>query len=80
MKRFKCFCKKYSKFLVFKKFSLNLFKEGETSLNENIEFLCNYEENGAFIDRHDIDKVVVINNKFGRCVKVKLSINFEQNN
>ena len=79
MERFKCFCKKYSKFIVFQKFSLNLFKEGEKALNENLEFVCNYEENGTFIDRGDIYKVVEINNKYGRCVKVRLSITFEQN-
>ena len=79
MERFKCFCKKYSKFIIFEKFSLNLFKEGEKALNENIEFVCNYEENGTFIDRGDIYKVVEINNKYGRCVKVRLSITSEQN-
>jgi len=79
MERFKCFCKKYSKFIIFEKFSLNLFKEGKKALNQNIEFVCNYEENGTFIDRGDIYKVVEINNKYGRCVKVRLSITSKQN-
>ena len=79
MKKFKCFCKRYSKLLVFKKFSLNLSKEGPEVLNENIEFVCNYEENGTFIDRHGMNKFAEIINKFGRYIKVKISFTIEQN-
>ena len=43
-------------------FSLNLYKKGEASLNENLKFYCSYEENGTLIDRHIMNKVAEINN------------------
>ena len=43
-------------------FSLNLYKKGEASLNENLKFYCSYEENGTFIDRYSMNKVAEIDN------------------
>ena len=50
VRKLKRFCKKYSKVIAVKKFTLILFPDRDNSLQENIEFVISYR-NGEFIDR-----------------------------
>ena len=79
MKKFKGFCEKHSKFITYKKFSLLPSQNNETPLKENFEFILNYEENAAFLDKNEMKKLFEAVNKFGKSVKVKPSFTVEPN-
>ena len=74
MNEYKHFFKKFSKFKTFKKLSLMLLQR---DVSENMEFVFNHEENGEFIDRNKINKVVETITKFGRNVQVRFSFTTE---
>ena len=77
VQKYKNFCKKFSKFITFKKLSVILSQEGDADLNENIEFVFNYEENCEIVDRHKINEIVEILSKYGRSVEIRYNFTIE---
>ena len=79
IKKIKDFCEKHSKIMTFKKFSLLPSQNSETLLKDKFEFVLNYEENAAFIDKNEMKKLFEAVIKFGKSVTVRRSFTIEHN-
>ena len=70
---------KSCKFYSFQKISVFLSQDDNTNLNENIEFVYNYEENYEILDRNKTNEIVEILSKYSRSVKIRYKFTVEVN-